>query len=56
MSIAIAGDGSLLVTGGFSLRADLDPGPEVDEHSALGETDTFVLRLPASSVLQSGAE
>jgi hypothetical protein len=53
IGVAVAGDGSLVLTGGFSVLADLDPGLDVDEHTAVGGIDTFVVRLPASEVISA---
>jgi hypothetical protein len=50
-SLAVAGDGSLLVGGSFSGRSDLDPGPGIDEHTSAGALDAYVLRLPRDVVV-----
>lgn len=47
-SIAIDHSGNVLVTGSFRNTADLDPGSGVQNETAVGVSDAFVLKLDAT--------
>jgi len=44
-SVTIDQDGSVVVAGTFEGAVDFDPGPETDEHTALGDCAAFITRL-----------
>jgi len=44
-SVAIDEDGSVVAAGTFQGTVDFDPGPEIDEHIALGDYAAFITRL-----------
>ncbi|QQS59825.1 LamG domain-containing protein [Candidatus Peregrinibacteria bacterium] len=48
-SLAINGDGNLLVSGRFYETVDFDPSSGVDEKTSAGESDFFLLALDAST-------
>ncbi|MFM8335451.1 MAG: Ig-like domain-containing protein, partial [Opitutaceae bacterium] len=51
-SIAVSPLGSVILTGSFSGKVDFDPGPGVNEITAAGDSDIFVLSLDASGAFE----
>ncbi|MBO9201301.1 MULTISPECIES: MBG domain-containing protein [Niastella] len=47
-SIAVDASGNVYITGYFSGTADLDPGPGMQNHTAVGFFDAFISKLDAS--------
>jgi len=43
--LATDGEGNIYISGTFAGKVDLDPGPDMSQHEALGESDIFLLKL-----------
>jgi hypothetical protein len=53
-SVALDSLGYVYVVGGISGTTDLDPGPGIDEHAALGSWDIFLSKFDGNSEYQWG--
>lgn len=49
---AVDGAGNVYVTGSFAETADFDPGPGIDEHTAVGATDGFLVKFAETGDFQ----
>jgi hypothetical protein len=46
--VAVDSSGNVYFTGSYAGTVDFDPGPGVDNHTALGDTDAFLVKLDSS--------
>jgi Beta-propeller repeat len=46
-SVAVDGSGNVYITGSFRGTADFDPGPAIDNHTAVGLEDIFLTKINA---------
>ena len=51
-NISVSDNGDIYFSGDFSGTWDFDPGPEVEEHSALGDRDAFILKCNSNGEFQ----
>ncbi|MFH1677002.1 MAG: hypothetical protein ABIC40_08240 [bacterium] len=50
ISVAVYGPDTIYVTGHFQGSADFDPGPGIDEHPAIGKTDSYLSKFNSNGV------
>ena len=47
LDVGVDGPGNAYTAGGFYYTVDFDPGPEVENHTSLGERDAYLLKILA---------